>query len=837
MRGLFSNKNSGNRERPSAASLSPHQTSSNLLQTVPNPSVRPGQGSRLIAASAGHPPPPGRHHSVSSISQGSTVQLIGPTNAAEGLGIGYGITTEDTAAYRPQSAEPTGIPPPSSLNTQQGQSSSRRPLAANSNNSYRGPSQQPPPQQSPQPQQLQGQNSNNNTSNNGAPPQGTSQIASLTGSISRRISLRSPRGSPHQPQGQFPHNSSETSELPDPYNQSTGPPRPQSMHPATPVLVEEESHQYTLQRAATDVDSQYLQSLPSLQQVDSLGHPIQQPPQGFQQQQQQQQQYYQGQQQQQQMPPPRRSMEIQNNPLQHPQVTQLQQTMQAPYGNQQPGSPLPPPTPGQQAYQQAYDPSKFTEPLGRMTPPLNSGQQQHPQQQQSQQGGQQPQSSTARTGNLDIAKLCDDYDNLQAKYRKVKNLYFERNSEIERLQNTLAHQRLAQSRTSLDDSEYVSRFERLDGAIKNVAFEIRQSWKTIPPWLQPVTNHGAEAKGGREMTVVGRASISRWVIDEILERFFHPGLDAALSMNLKSIEQGIRRNHPDPHSIEEDDALSSKVCNWRLTTLDALRQDLQSPSAVEFKARLTQHLVEKLVVSLQTHLHEPTPPGLLGGVSMIVEIAVGLASNLPLESRDVRVWYPLPGVPFDGKFMKAEGQLPPLVQPISGGEGTASEGGDKMEVDQQNPEENGVGKDAPLKPSGSVHGPGVPGGQGGQGGQASQGVNRETSNSSNKSAEQPKSKSLGVAGRIRQRVQEAAGRGHSDGRDPRPPIGQPTPTGQQPGGPPPLLQKGNSQVNLPADGAPGGQPPKEEQKMVRIAGFMAVEVRGRSILVKAPVWC
>lgn len=331
------------------------------------------------------------------------------------------------------------------------------------------------------------------------------------------------------------------------------------------------------------------------------------------------------------------------------------------------------------------------------------------------------------------------------------------------------------------------------------------------------------------MTVVGRASISRWVIDEILERFFHPGLDAALSIHLKTIEQGIRRNHHDPQSIEEDDALSSKVCNWRLTTLDALRQDLQSPNAAEFKARLTQHLVEKLVASLQTHLHEPTPPGLLGGVSMIVEIAVGLASNLPLESRDVRVWYPLPGAPFDGKFMKAEGQLPPLVQPTTGGESTTSEGNDKMDVDQQNPsgEENGVGKDGPVKPSGSVHGPGVPGGQA---------VNREASNSSNKSVEPPKSKSLGVAERLRQRVQGAAGRTHNNTPAGIPPIGQPTPVVQQPSGPPPL-QKGNSQLSLPADGAQGGQLPKEEQKTVRIAGFMAVEVRGRSILVKAPVWC
>jgi len=360
-----------------------------------------------------------------------------------------------------------------------------------------------------------------------------------------------------------------------------------------------------------------------------------------------------------------------------------------------------------------------------------------------------------------------------------------------------------------------------------VAFEIRQSWKTIPPWLQPVTNHGAEAKGGREMTVVGRACISRWVVDEILERFFHPGLDLGLSVHLKTIEQGIRRNHYDPQSIEEDDALSSKVCNWRLTTLDALVQDLQSANAVEYKARLTQHLIDKLVASLQMHLNEPTPPGLLGGVSMIVEIAVGLASNLPLESRDVRVWYPLPGVLFDGKFMKAEGQLPPLVQPMAGGEVTTSEGSDKvlMDVDQHNPggEENGV-KDGTLKSSGSVHGPGAPGSQG------------EASNNSNKPAEQHKPKPLGVASRIRQRVQGTSTRVHNNTAPAGiPPVGQPTSTGQQPG--PPPLQKGSSIVSLPGEGTQGGQPPKEEQKVVRIAGFMAVEVRGRSILVKAPVWC
>ena len=37
------------------------------------------------------------------------------------------------------------------------------------------------------------------------------------------------------------------------------------------------------------------------------------------------------------------------------------------------------------------------------------------------------------------------------------------------LQNSLAHQRLSQSRTSLDDSEYSTRFNRLDGLVAQLA--------------------------------------------------------------------------------------------------------------------------------------------------------------------------------------------------------------------------------------------------------------------------------------------------------------------------------------------------------------------------------
>jgi hypothetical protein len=388
----------------------------------------------------------------------------------------------------------------------------------------------------------------------------------------------------------------------------------------------------------------------------------------------------------------------------------------------------------------------------------------------------------------------------------VKALYFDRSAEIERLQNTLAHQRLAQSRTSLDDNEYTSRFERLDGAIKNVAFEIRQSWKSIPNWLTNVINAGAAVKGGREMTVVGRATISRWVVDEILEQFFHPALETMLSMQLKDIERNIRLLAPTPQTVEDDDALSTKVCNWRLTTLDALHGLINSPQALEKRTRLAEELVHKLVEYLRFHLQEPTPPGLLGGVQMVVDIAIGLASNLPVESRDVRVWYPLPGCRFDAKFMKGEGGLPPLGTPAS-----SLPEPEKMQTDNNsNNSGDNVADEGPQAPP--KDGAGNPSTRAGVAGLPGQ-------------QKQDTKKSSGFSGRVKKAL-------HSAGAQPAP---QPPPS---PGAPPQgqganvsKQQQQGSQVSLPV-----GLDGKGDVEKIRVAGFMAVEVRGRSILVKAPVW-
>ncbi|CCX07992.1 Similar to hypothetical protein [Tuber melanosporum Mel28]; acc. no. XP_002835589 [Pyronema omphalodes CBS 100304] len=423
---------------------------------------------------------------------------------------------------------------------------------------------------------------------------------------------------------------------------------------------------------------------------------------------------------------------------------------------------------------QAYDPSKFEDP-DRATPEARS------------------QSRVGDAANLDLEfqQCLQELETLQLKYRRVKTKYFERGSEIEKLQNQLAHQRLAQSRTSLDDNEYTSRFERLDGAIKNVAFEIRQSWKTIPPWLTSSINMGAATKGGREMTVVGRAAISRWVVEEVIEAFFHPALEPNLSSKLKDIEGNIRLM---AGKSDDDDALSARICNWRLTTLDALHNEINSPAGHEMRTRLAEDLVNRLVSHLKEYLHDPAPIGLLGGVQMVVDIAVGLISNLPIESREIKVWYPQPGSAFNAKLMKGEGGLPPLgngdseKQVVEPGQGP---GNNNNQAEEQETSGKHTQHTGPADRAGVA---GLPQGQ-----QQQQG-------------KQDAKKPSGFSGRVKKALHGA----------------QSQVSGQAAG----------QQQPPPSPGAQGQKtlPQKEEVEKIRMAGFFAVEVRGRSILVKAPVW-
>lgn len=247
--------------------------------------------------------------------------------------------------------------------------------------------------------------------------------------------------------------------------------------------------------------------------------------------------------------------------------------------------------------------------------------------------------------------------------------------QIEQLQNAVANQRITASRTALDDGEYSTRFNRLNGAVNNMAFNIRKDWRLVPRWLDRYVSQDALKTGKQEMTAVGRAVITRWIVEEVFNRCFHPGLDPELSKKLKDIELGIRRNSYTLTSQEEFDALTSKVVSWRMATLDGLSSELNSPATADVKAEFTARATESLLGTLRQYLDDPPPAGIEGSASMIMELAVGIAANMPLESRDVVIRYPLPGDPVEAGVMEVEkGGLPPLE---GGSEEEEGEGDEK----------------------------------------------------------------------------------------------------------------------------------------------------------------
>jgi hypothetical protein len=382
----------------------------------------------------------------------------------------------------------------------------------------------------------------------------------------------------------------------------------------------------------------------------------------------------------------------------------------------------------------------------------------------------------------------------------------------------LANQRLSASRTSLDDSEYIARFDRLSGLMAQLAFSIRKSWKQIPEWLHRAVNKDAMATGKQEMTAVGRAYLSWWLYLQVFERIFHPDLDVNLSMQLKNIVSNIRRGAPPIHSTEEEEALSAKIASWRMATLEGLSDQLRSSMAAQNRASLVHALNEKLINDISVYLMDPAPPDLAGGVYMIVELAVNIAIHLPIESREVCIEYYPPMSFISPDYMKLETGIPPLTNPIAsahenspadsnGPDGPVGGAADKNAALGQEQSDRGdldeqqpilPAKDEPSRRSrglltnlmgGSASGPGpakppVPGGPQAQQQQPAQGG--------------------------------AAGSGK----------GQTAPGGSK--------AANGSGRETPTQGGQQGGPPKEER--VRLAIGLAVIIRNRSVLVKAPVY-
>ena len=293
------------------------------------------------------------------------------------------------------------------------------------------------------------------------------------------------------------------------------------------------------------------------------------------------------------------------------------------------------------------------------------------------------------------------------------------------------------------------------------------------------------------MTAVGRAAISKWLVDELFDRYFHPALELGLSTQLKMIERNLRRFAPPTPSDEEKEALLAKISNWRLSTLDGLQEVLASSQATEHRTALTEMLVEKLVAILGMLLKEPIPPGVDNGVTSIVELAVGIAANLPLESRDVFVEYVNPGQLIGEHYMKIETGLPPLTNPGDG----PIEGGETASMTSKQTEETG-----------SID-------------------SRETGNSNGNNAtedkdagpnNQPGKKKGGMFGGF-------MGGGGSGGK--KTSIGSTaSSSAPQPG------------QGAGTGGGQGGGGIERKEERVRFSTFMAVEVRGRNLLVKAPVY-
>jgi hypothetical protein len=273
----------------------------------------------------------------------------------------------------------------------------------------------------------------------------------------------------------------------------------------------------------------------------------------------------------------------------------------------------------------------------------------------------------------DSSENDKSFKDLLTKYKNVKRLYFDGkaqidglNGQIVHLQNAVANQRMSQSRTALDDSEYSTRFNRLNGAINNLSFNIRKDWRCVPQWLDKYVSAEALKTGKAEMTAVGRAVISRWLMEEVFNKCFHPGLDPQLSQSLKEIELGIRSNSYTLTSQEEFDALTSKIVSWRMTSLDGLHRQLNSPTATENRNNFIAKTTTNLTACLYQFLNTPPPPGVDGSASMIVELAVGIAANLPLESRDVAISYPLPGEIVQPHLMEVEKAALPVLEAQKG---------------------------------------------------------------------------------------------------------------------------------------------------------------------------
>jgi hypothetical protein len=218
------------------------------------------------------------------------------------------------------------------------------------------------------------------------------------------------------------------------------------------------------------------------------------------------------------------------------------------------------------------------------------------------------------------------------------------------------------------------------------------------------------------------------------------------------------------------------------------------------------------------NLTEPPPPGLDSGVGMIIELAIGIAANLPIESRDVCIEYFMPGTPISDAYMKLEPGMPPLVNPAIvtqqsefnnvGEQGDGESIGSKLSAEDRERERDPAAIEAEIREAAVK-------------GTQTTGQSRTDSVSGVSSKDKKKQSFLG--GLVNKKPAPTGGEG---GRG----VGQ--------------AGMADREAQEKAEREREREREREKEGTIRFAAFVAVEVRGKgggagaggNVLVKAPVY-
>jgi hypothetical protein len=202
---------------------------------------------------------------------------------------------------------------------------------------------------------------------------------------------------------------------------------------------------------------------------------------------------------------------------------------------------------------------------------------------------------------------------------------------------------------------------------------------------------------------------------------------------------------------------------------------------------------------------------------MIIELAVGIAANLPIESRDVCIEYFMPGMPIMEGYMKLEPGMPPLLNPAIatqpgefnnlGDQGDGESMGSGMSAEERERERDSAAIEAEIRESAA---------------KGAQPLGQSRTDGAGGLTSRDKKKQSYLGGLLNKKP---APTGVEGGRGP----GQGPGLGQGQGG----MGDREAQDKVERE--------REKEGIIRFAAFVAVEVRGKSggggnVLVKAPVY-